>query len=77
MRLSHQIMWLNNIGCLGSVLTPLPFNTVIDMITKEMRKEAIWTVLYADDTLLYVESTEVASKMKEKGECWRKEASQL
>ncbi|MBJ3201398.1 hypothetical protein JGB54_23260, partial [Salmonella enterica subsp. enterica serovar Agona] len=42
----------------GSVLSPLLFVIVMDVITKEVREGLPWEVLYADDLVLVAESEE-------------------
>jgi hypothetical protein len=42
----------------GSVLSPLLFIVVMDVITKEIREGLPWEVLYADDLVLIATSIE-------------------
>src|SRR5260221_1756421 len=42
----------------GSVLSPLLFVIVMDMVSKELREGLPWELLYADDVVLMAESEE-------------------
>lgn len=46
----------------GSVLTPILFITVMEAATLEVREEALWESLYADDFLGNAETAEVKEK---------------
>ncbi|MBJ5468736.1 hypothetical protein JGG40_23790 [Salmonella enterica subsp. enterica serovar Derby] len=52
----------------GSVLSPLLFVIVMDVITKEVREGLPWEVLYADDLVLAAESKE---KLKVRVQKWK------
>ncbi|MBJ5547106.1 hypothetical protein JGG71_23155, partial [Salmonella enterica subsp. enterica serovar Derby] len=52
----------------GSVLSPLLFVIVMDVITKEVREGLPWEVLYADDLVLVAESEE---KLKVRVQKWK------
>ena len=40
----------------GSVLSPLLFATVMDVLTESVKKDVLWNLLYADDLVLISES---------------------
>ena len=52
----------------GSSLSPYLFNVVMDVITKDVREEAPWTMMFADDVVL---CDETAAGLEEKLERWR------
>ena len=52
----------------GSSLSPYLFNLVMDVITKDIREEAPWTMMFADDVVL---CDETAAGLEEKLERWR------
>ena len=52
----------------GSVLSPCLLAIVMDMMTDEIKEEAPWTMMFADDTMTCSESKE---QVEEKLESWR------
>ncbi|MBJ5496484.1 hypothetical protein JGG50_25205, partial [Salmonella enterica subsp. enterica serovar Typhimurium] len=52
----------------GSVLSPLLFAIVMDVITKDVREGLPWEVLYADDLVLVAECEE---KLKVRVQKWK------
>ena len=52
----------------GSALSPLLFAIVIDALTEEIRREAPWNMMYADDVVLLNETKEEAERELER---WR------
>ena len=52
----------------GSSLSPYLFNLVMDVITKDIREEAPWTMMFADDVVL---CDETVAGLEEKLERWR------
>src|SRR5260221_12322125 len=52
----------------GSVLSPLLFVIVMDIVSKELREGLPWELLYADDLVLMAESEE---ELREKLLKWR------
>src|SRR5260221_4320121 len=69
----------------GSVLSPLLFVIVMDMVSKELREGLPWELLYADALVLMAESEEELRKVIEmesgdgsegpEGECWKDQAN--
>ena len=53
----------------GSVLSPLLFNIVMDCLTEEVRLEAPWNMMFADDVVL---CTETKEEVEEQLESWRR-----
>ena len=53
----------------GSVLSPLLFNIVMDFLTEEVRLEAPWNMMFADDVVL---CTETKEEVEEQLESWRR-----
>ena len=52
----------------GSALSPCLFAMVMDRMTDDIREEAPWTMMFADDIMIYSESKE---RVEEKLESWR------
>ena len=52
----------------GSALSPCLFAMVMDRMTDEIREEAPWTIMFADDIVICSESKE---QVEEKLESWR------
>ena len=52
----------------GSALSPCLFAMVMDRMTDEIREEAPWTMMFADDIVICSESKE---QVEEKLESWR------
>ena len=52
----------------GSALSPCLFAMVIDRMTDEIREEAPWTMMFADDIVICSERKE---QVEEKLESWR------
>ena len=52
----------------GSALSPFLLAMVMDRITDELREEAPWTLMFADDMVTCSESKE---QVEEKLESWR------
>ena len=52
----------------GSVLSPLLFAIVMDKLTVDIRKEALWDMLFADNTVLREDQRELEEDL----EIWRK-----
>ena len=46
----------------GSVLSPLLFALVVDVLSGSVRKDVLWNLLYADDLVLLAESMEQLGK---------------
>ena len=53
----------------GSVLSPLLFNIVMDCLTEEVRLEAPWNMMFADNVVL---CTETKEEVEEQLESWRR-----
>ena len=54
----------------GSALSPCLFAMVMDSMTNEIREEAPWTMMFADDIVICSEGKEL---VEEKLESWREE----
>lgn len=52
----------------GSVLSPLLFAIVVDVVTEEAREDLMWEILYADDLVLIAESM---IELRKKFEKWK------
>ena len=52
----------------GSALSPCLFAMVMDWITDEIREEAPWTMMFADDIVICSECKE---RVEEKLESWK------
>ena len=52
----------------GSALSPCLFSMVMDRMTDEIREEAPWTMIFADDIVICSESK---AQVEEKLESWR------
>ena len=52
----------------GSALSPCLFAMVMDRITDDIREEAPWTMMFADDIVICSDSKE---RVEEKLETWR------
>ena len=57
----------------GSALSPLLFSIVIDVLTEQVRRNAPWNILYADDVVLLNETKDEAERELEK---WREALEQ-
>ena len=53
----------------GSALSPFLFNIVMEVMTENVRDEAPWSMMYADDVVLCAETKE---ELEQKLEAWRK-----
>ena len=52
----------------GSALSPFLFTVVMDQLTKGIRREAPWTMMFADDIVL---TSECKAQLESDLECWR------
>ena len=52
----------------GSALSPFLFAVIMDRLTDEVRRELLWTMLFADDIVICEETRE---EVKRTLECWR------
>ena len=52
----------------GSALSPFLFALIIDRLTDEVRREPLWTMLFADDIVIFEETRE---KVKRRLEFWK------
>ena len=52
----------------GSVLSPLLFVAVMEVVTQKVREGLPWELLYADDLVLVAQSIE---ELKEKAQQWK------
>ena len=52
----------------GSVLSPLLFVAVMEVVTRKVREGLLWELLYADDLVLVAQSIE---KLREKVQQWK------
>ena len=53
----------------GSALIPFPFAIVLDCLTEDVRSEAPWTIMFADDVVICAERQE---EVEENLERWRR-----
>ncbi|XP_046989009.1 uncharacterized protein LOC124594687 [Schistocerca americana] len=53
----------------GSALSPYLFDLVMDVLVKDVKKEAPWNMMFADDVVLREQSID---RLEEKLEDWRK-----
>ena len=52
----------------GSALSPFLFTVIMNRLTDEVRREPPWTMLFADDSVIWEETRE---EVKRRLECWR------
>ena len=52
----------------GSALSPFLFTVIIDRLTVEVRREPPWTMLFADNIVIYEETRK---EMEQRLEFWR------
>ena len=52
----------------GSALSPFLFAVIMDRLTNEVRREPPWTMLFADDIVIYEETRE---KVEQRLESWK------
>lgn len=54
----------------GWALSPFLFGVVMDRMTDDIRKESLWTIVFADDSVICGENME---QVEERPEMWRHE----
>ena len=52
----------------GSALSPFLFAVIMDRLTDEVRREPLWTMLFADDIVI---CEEIRKEVEQRIECWR------
>ena len=52
----------------GSALSPFLFAVIMDKLTDEVRRKPAWTMLFADDIVIFEETRE---ELEQRIECWR------
>ena len=52
----------------GSVLSPFLFAVIMDRLTNKVSREPPWTMLFADDILIF---EEIREEVERRLECWR------